>query len=210
MDSKAYWANKHLRYSKEDWIDRPSIFSQFAIKFFPETGRILDLGAGQGQDTRLFAEKGFLVVSTDFSIKALEIAKSKTNPKLDILYEIVDLQEDLPYEDNSFDVVYSHMAIHYFDDLTTQKIINEILRVLKTGGILALLLNSKTDPEINCSKLISEDLYETPSGLIKRFFDQDSLSGFIGNKFEAIILDTNGETYKDETKSLIRFVGKKL
>lgn len=210
MDTKAYWSNKHLKYSKEDWIDKPSIFSQFAIKFFPETGRILDLGAGQGQDTRFFAEKGFSVVSTDFSVGALEIAKSKTDLKLDISYEIADLEEKLPYEDNSFDIVYSHMAIHYFDNLTTQKIINEILRVLKVGGILALLLNAKTDPEINRSKLISEDLYETPSGLIKRFFDIDSLSKFIANKFEIVIFDTKGETYKDEIKSLIRFIGKKL
>ncbi len=76
--------------------------------------------------------------------------------------------------------------------------------------MIAIMVNTKSDPEISQSKLISEDLYETPSGLIKRFFDEDSLLKFTSNKFETILLDSKGETYKDEIKTLIRYIGKKI
>jgi len=40
--------------------------------------------------------------------------------------------ESLPFEDNYFDIVYSWGVIHHSED--TEKIIKEILRVLKPGG----------------------------------------------------------------------------
>ncbi len=210
MDNKQYWSNKHQKYSATDWIDNPSLFSKFTLEFLPKQGNLLDLGCGQGQDSRFFSENGFKVTAADFSLAALDIAKAKTKLDLDIVYEPHDMQEKFVYEDDSFDVVYSHMAIHYFDNEVTNKLFFELTRVLKPNGILAVQVNSKSDPEIINSKIISEDLYETPSGLIKRFFDEASILKFAQNKFETIVLDSKGETYKDENKSLIRYIGKKL
>ena len=39
-----------------------------------------------------------------------------------------------PYADESFDVVYGNLCLHYYDDETTKQIVVESLRVLKPGG----------------------------------------------------------------------------
>lgn len=69
MNTKAYWDKKHDKYAAQSWIDKPSIFVKEVIKYFPKMGKILELAAGQGQDSRFFASKGYKVVSTDFSSK---------------------------------------------------------------------------------------------------------------------------------------------
>lgn len=210
MDAKDYWEEKHKKYAKEEWINRPTIFAKFAIKYFPKNGRLLELGAGQGQDSRFFASKGYKVTATDFSSEALGLLKEKTNAEgLSIETKEVDISKDLPFLNQSFDIVYSHLALHYFDDETTRKVFSEIHRILKGGGILSALFNTIDDPEINESKKVEEGFFETPSGILKRYFSVDYLQDITNGLFEVVIADAKGETYKDEIKTLVRFVGRK-
>lgn len=211
MDTKEYWKNKHGKYSLQDWITKPTLFSQFAVKYFPGTGKLLELGAGQGQDSRFFARKGFDVTSTDFSDDALVNSKSITEKAdLKIKFKNVDLSETLPFESESFDVVYSHLSLHYFSNQRTQKLFLEISKILKRGGIFATLVNTKDDPEVSNSKEIENGLYETPSGIVKRFFTIDEMAELTKSMYLPLVLDNKGETYKDEIKTLVRFVGKKI
>lgn len=53
------WSDLHDNYKTKAWIDKPSIFAETAIAYFPAKGKILDLGAGLGQDSRFFAERGY-------------------------------------------------------------------------------------------------------------------------------------------------------
>ncbi|OGH65882.1 MAG: hypothetical protein A3B90_03200 [Candidatus Magasanikbacteria bacterium RIFCSPHIGHO2_02_FULL_41_13] len=60
-------------------------------------------------------------------------------------------------------------------------------------------------------KKIEENYYrEVAFDFYKRFFSVEETSIFIQNLFEPIILDNHGETYKDEIKTLIRLVAKKV
>jgi ubiquinone/menaquinone biosynthesis C-methylase UbiE len=211
MDPKGYWNKKHIRYAAKDWIDKPTIFSQFAIQYFPKTGTLLDLGAGHGQDSRFFAKKGYSVTGTDFSETALRFLAEKADKEgLRIKTEQVDLSKNLPFENNKFDVVYAHLSLHYFDVKTTDKLFSEIQRILKPNGILAALFNSVDDPEIPRFEKVDDDYYLEPGGIIRRYFSVQSAQKFIVGKFEPIILDNEGETYKDSIKSLIRFIGHKI
>lgn len=210
MDLKKYWEEKHIRYSKQDWIDKPTIFAKFVLPYFPKNGKILDLGCGQGQDSRFFANKNYEVVATEYSEKAVELAQLKDVANKNVSYVVHNLKDKFPFKGNFFDVVYSHLSIQFFDDKVTDQIFNESKRVLKNGGIIAILVNSLTDPEVEKSKFLHDDLYEAPDGLVKRFFSTKSLSKFVEDKFETIILDSNGESYKDETKTLIRYIGKNI
>lgn len=210
-DSKNYWDKKHLEYANEDWIDKPTIFAQFAVNHFPKGASILELGAGQDQDSRYFASLGFEVIATDFSVETLRLLNEKAEQEgYKIKTESVDLSKSLPYESESFDVVYSHPALHYFDYQITESLFKEIHRVVKPDGILAALFNTLEDPEIEDLEKSEEDLYKMPSGIVKRYFDTDSLEKFIDGKFEPIVLDAKGETYKDKIKTLIRFIGRKI
>lgn len=88
----------------------------------------------------------------------------------------------------------------------------EIHRVLKPGGVVAGILNSLDDPEIQTSAFvkIEEDYYnEVAFGFKKRFFSAESAQAMLGDLFEPVLVDSQGETYKDEIKTLIRLVARK-
>jgi ubiquinone/menaquinone biosynthesis C-methylase UbiE len=211
MDFRKIWEEKHKKYANQDWIDRPNIFAQFAISYFPKEGKLLDLGAGQGQDSRYFSKKGYYVIGTDFSETAIKLAREKTKKEsLKINFLISDLSKKFPFTQNEFDIVYSHLALQYFSNVVTKQLFEEIFRVTKTEGIFATLLNTMEDPEVKESKRIEKGLYMTPSEIIKRFYDLKYLKEKISGKFEPLVIDTKGETYKDEIKTLVRFIGRKI
>ncbi len=211
MTSNA-WNNLHSRYSKQDWINKPNIFAKEILKYIPKGAKLLELGAGQGQDTRFFARNGIEVTSTDISSKALEENKKKLPDELKDKVKIIetDTSKPLNFEDESFDVVYAHLSLHYFDAKTTRKIIQEVYRVLKPCGLFMMLNNAVTDPEYGQGEKIEDD-YFFINDKKKRFFSTTSIKSFLDG-FETVLLDDKGETYKDAAKgihNLIRYVGKK-
>jgi|WetSurMetagenome_2_1015567.scaffolds.fasta_scaffold92511_2 SAM-dependent methyltransferase len=208
---KKYWERIHEIYSKKDWIKNTTIFAKFAAVHFPKKGKILDLGAGQGQDSRFFSNLGYDVVSTDISDFALKLSAENAKKKnMNIKFKQLDISDKLPFEDNRFDIVYSHLALHYYNDEKTKEIFQEIRRVLKPGGILASLFNTAEDPETNDSayEFVEKDYYKSPDGLMKKYFSVHYLKKMTADLFDPIILDDKGETFKDEIKTLIRFIGK--
>lgn len=200
-----YWAKLHDLYSDKDWATKPSMFAEIVKDYLPEYGVILELGAGLGQDSAYFTELGYKVVATDLNIdKLATIADGK------FLTQAVDLRENLPFADDSFNVVYAHLSLHYFDTVTTEQIFSEIYRVLKPGGLLAFFTNSTADPEYGQGKLLEQDYFEI-EGTPKRYFSTESATKFAGS-FKPLLADNNGATYKDAAKgvhNLIRFIGTK-
>lgn len=206
----AYWERVHsTKYLKSGWITKPTIFATQALKYFPETGTILELGCGQGQDSVFFAQNGYQVLATDFSPFALAQALQKTPQELNsqIKYQALDISQPLSVPHNSFDIVYSHLAIHYFDAIRTQALFDEIFSVLKPGGIFAALTNTIADPEVAAATIIEPEYYQCGE-IKKRFFSVDSMKKY-ASKFEPLLLNGQGETHKDAIKTLIRFVGRK-
>jgi SAM-dependent methyltransferase len=206
------WTHLHEIYKEQDWIKLPSIFAEQAIGYFPKEGVILELGAGRGQDTIYFAQQGYNVTGTDLEIKAL--SESIADLPKDVIEKInvqaTDLRRPLKFEDSSFDIVYAHLSLHYFDTATTERIFEEINRVLKPGGVLAFFTNSVSDPEYGNGTKIEDNFYDI-DGVSKRYLDTESAKQF-GHQFSPLLLDSRGETYKDAAKgihNLIRFIGKK-
>ena len=207
INKSAYWDKKHQQWLAEEWIDKQNIFAEQAIHYFPKAGTILDLGAGQGQDTRYFVSKGFKVFSTDFSKDALQLSKEKALRRgvKNITYQIVDLSGLLPFPDNSFDAIYAHQSLHYFDTKTTQQLFDEIYRVLKPGGVFATLTNSTSDREFASGTKVEDELIQIEGQGRKRFFSIDSMRTFT-QKFKILLLDDNGATYKDTAEGVFRLI----
>lgn len=91
--------------------------------------RVLDMGCGYGSFTRLFDEMGAEAVGCDGSEKMLQMAeKSVPNARFDI----VDLNGPLPYDNESFDVVFCNQVLMDIEDIETA--VAEAERVLKSGG----------------------------------------------------------------------------
>jgi SAM-dependent methyltransferase len=199
------WTILHDEYSKKEWVNKPSLFAESVINYLPPSGRLLELGAGLGQDSIYFANHGYDAVATDLETNKLQLLDYEN-----ITIMRVDLRQPLPFENGNFDIVYSHLALHYFDRQTTETIFREIYRVLKPGGIFAFFVNSISDPEYDTGVKIENDFFNI-NGVLKRYFSTDTANEF-ARKFNPILVDTNGETYKDSDKgvhNLIRYIGSK-
>jgi len=193
MDLKSFWQDRLQRYSVDPLSKNPNPFALEVKKYLPNTGRLLDLGAGLGQDSVYFSSLGYLVTSADLVPPS----------------EIVDLNNSLPYLSSSFDIVYSHLGLHFFTLNRTKSLFQEIYDALKPNGIFCTTLNSLSDDEIPRSTNISDDYYLTPSGLNKRFFSVDSLRKIIPLQYKILLLDENGQNIKDQNNHFIRLVCQK-
>ena len=206
-----FWNKKHFEEVELSKINRPSTFVAESLKYFPKEALILELGTGTGQDTHFLIEHGFQVVATDFSKPALTFTFKAAKPeyKNKLAIKQFDLSDHFPFADESFDIVYAHLVIHYFNKRTTQQIFDEIFRVLKQKGIIAILVNSSNDSDFGIGRKLEEDYFEVLPGRPKRFFSVDSIREFIG-RFHIIILDNKGsDLRRDHKDNLIRFIGKK-
>jgi ubiquinone/menaquinone biosynthesis C-methylase UbiE len=76
---------------------------------------------------------------TDFSEGMIEKIKSKINHS-NIKLEVADI-EQLPYDDNTFDLVMAHHVIYHSSD--KDKAISELKRVTKPGGTISITSNSE-------------------------------------------------------------------
>lgn len=213
-NTQIFWEKALASYSAKDWIDKPTIFVQQAVQYFPASGKILELAAGQGQDSRYLATRGYEVFCTDISDYGLQEAERKAkNEKLDITFKKVDLSEPLPFEDNEFDVVYSHLGLHYFVKDYTRQLFQEIHRILKKGGILAALFNTPDDPELKgegFEKIEDNYFLEVKTGLKKRYLTLEDAKYFTDGIFEPIAIDTEGRAYKDGKTALVRIIAKSI
>jgi 2-polyprenyl-6-hydroxyphenyl methylase/3-demethylubiquinone-9 3-methyltransferase len=103
------------------------------IKINSEKINALEVGCGGGILTEEIAKMGFITTGIDPSVQSLNIAiKHAKESNLKIKYE-KGTGENLPFQNNSFDVVFCCDVLEHVRDLP--KVISEISRVLKNGGI---------------------------------------------------------------------------
>lgn len=93
---------------------------------------ILDIACGTGKSTEPLVQSGLKVYGCDHDELMIEEANKQSRiNKLNIEYIVADV-ENLPYEDNSFDVITIGTAFHFF---INEKSMTEIKRVLKPKGL---------------------------------------------------------------------------
>ncbi len=92
--------------------------------------RVLDVACGAGLAVELAAARGAVAAGIDASPRLVEIARDRT-PNGDV--RVGDMR-DLPWPDDSFDVVTSFRGIFG----TTPEVLDEVMRVLRPGGRLGL------------------------------------------------------------------------
>lgn len=103
-------------------------------------GRLLEIGCGIGIDTLRLARLGFdEIVAVDLTEVAVELAAERAAREgvPDVRFEVADA-EALPFEDESFDAVYSFGVLHHTPRI--EDAVAEVRRVLAPGGTAYVML----------------------------------------------------------------------
>ncbi len=102
---------------------------------------ILDLGCGTGTLTVMLKRdfSSVQIVGLDPDPKVLRRARIKaTRAAVSVQFD-QGFADELPYKDGSFDRVFSSFMFHHLEEDERQKMLREVLRVLKPGGSFHLL-----------------------------------------------------------------------
>lgn len=97
-----------------------------------ESGKILDVGCGNGNLFTLLPENKYELYGVDFSQNMIIEAKSKCR---NATFSVADA-EMLPFDDDSFDIVVCNASFHHY--IHPDRVLEEMHRVLKDGGKLLI------------------------------------------------------------------------
>ena len=123
------------RYNLEPFISSIADFDNSKGK------KVLEIGCGIGMDGAEFAKHGAIYTGIDLSDVSI-----KTCLKHFELYglsgNIINADvENLPFEDDSFDIIYSWGVLHHTPNM--QKGIDELYRVLKPNGKIIIMIYNR-------------------------------------------------------------------
>lgn len=175
--SLEYWDNVHKDYDRatikvDDWLEK------FDDIIMGTQKPILDLGCGGGNDTLYLISKGKQVISCDQSPSAINNIRKNFPEVYDA--KCFNMLDGLPFEDEAFDVVIADLCLHYFLKTDTEKILNDIRRILTPGGHLILRVNSINDVLHGAGQgpEIEHHVFEMEGKTIKRFFNEEDIRSF--------------------------------
>jgi len=133
------------KYYKKRISEYINVPYEYYFKLFKKLkkNKLLEVGAGTGENTFKLIKMKFNVSATDISPKSVEVLNKKYSKYKNFSSKVADM-EKLPFKNESFDVICSAGSLSYGDN---NLVMNEIYRVLKLGGV-AVLVDSLNDNPI--------------------------------------------------------------
>ncbi len=127
--AQSHWNETPLFLTEEErYSTYPWLYDAAEFKKHPGE-KVLEVGCGTGADLLQFAKHGSLATGVDLTTNHVELARNRVGD-LAVVYQ-ADARH-LPFEDESFDYVYSHGVLHHCDQ--PEQVVREIFRVLRPGG----------------------------------------------------------------------------
>jgi ubiquinone/menaquinone biosynthesis C-methylase UbiE len=120
---------------------------KYIDKYLKKGDRVLEVGAGTGIYSLGLAKRGYQVDAVELVNDNLNILKSKITPDMNINAIQGNALDLSMYEDNTFDMTLVLGPLyHLFKDEERDKVIEEAIRVTKSGGIIyyAFILSDLT------------------------------------------------------------------
>lgn len=110
--------------------------TDYIDKYLKKGMKILELGAGTGAYSLLYASKGYEVDALEYVKEILDILKSKITKDMNINPVLGDARDLSIYEDNTFDMVLNLGPLYHLEGEDRDKVIQEAKRVCKKGGLI--------------------------------------------------------------------------
>ncbi len=126
---------------------------------------ILDAGCAFGRDTSYIHSLGYKAEGSDLSKPLINRAK-KLYPSID--FTVADIRE-LPYPKNRFDGVWCNATLLHLNDSDMKTALLELLRILKSNGVLCCSLKKGEGEETFVEKFSSNS---------ERYFNYKTIESF--------------------------------
>ncbi|MBF0299689.1 MAG: class I SAM-dependent methyltransferase [Oligoflexia bacterium] len=154
------------KYNKNAYIfgKEPAEFLKENYQYLPASGKVLDVGMGEGRNSVFLAQKGLDVVGIDISPVALARAKKLANERGVKIKTVVASLRDYSIKEAEFDVI---ICFYYVD----RELIKKMIKWLRPNGILifeTFTINQLKQKNFNLSNYNSDD-FLNPQELLQLF-----------------------------------------
>ena len=163
---------------------------------------IIDLGCGDGRDSIYFYNRGLNVTAFDFS----EISINKPQSQVKGINYIIEDIRNINFKENTFDVIYAHLSLQYFDDEATAKIFEKLYRILKKDGYIFIKCKSTQDYLCGKGEKIGENMWK--EGLVRHFFTKEFMTESLKN-FRVIRIRKTSSVYFKYKSAFIEVIATK-
>ncbi|MBI2120939.1 MAG: class I SAM-dependent methyltransferase [Parcubacteria group bacterium] len=187
--------NKMAKEYDDETVDFWDQFPRtFLDKFAELSGKkIVDVGSGPGRDGLLLQQAGKEVVCVDASEAMVNLSSERG------LQSVLAGFDKLPFDNQSFDGVWSYTALLHIPKKSMNTPLEEISRVLKSSGMFALGLiegdaeEYKESSEVGMSRWFS-------------FYQKDEVENLCKkHEFELVYF----ETFQPRSKNYLNFIFQK-
>jgi len=123
------------------------------IESLISSGSILEISCGNGADALELLKRGYVVFGTENNKQYAD----HVNKKINCVKH--NTKNKFPFPDNSFDLVYSRLGLHYFSESELQSIFKDISRITKEYLVFTVKL---VNDDIKTGKTIfTKEIWET-------------------------------------------------
>jgi ubiquinone/menaquinone biosynthesis C-methylase UbiE len=148
--------------------------------------RVLEVGCGAGTDLMRFARGGAIVTGVDLSSSAIVLARENfAQQGLQADLREAD-GEQLPFADNSFDLVYAHGVVQY--TANDKRLVEECRRVLVPGQLAVFQVYNRISWLNGLSKLMKTPLEHEDAPVLGKY-SAGEFRGLLGGFKEVRIVE---------------------
>lgn len=167
-NSSSDWYDKNMGESG-DKLNNDLIFPVIEKLLGDISGKtILDSGCGSGYFSSYLAKKANKVIGTDFAEEFVKLCDKKYNNISNLSFRQHDVMEEVPFENELFDIIVSKMVLQYVPGLDT--FATETKRILKKRGRLFIAVDHPFNTQFYFAQATAGKPNPKYSGL-KDYFD---------------------------------------
>lgn len=199
-DQRRHWDRWHRRHAHACHPGHAQASRKYFLTALDMTdGDVLELGCGQGRDAIALADASMHVVGVDHSPVAIGVAEDlvaqRTETSGSVTLHLADYFEFLrTCASATFDGIFSHLALHYFDESSTRALFTELARVVRPQGVLLFTVRAAGDPLDGHGAAIAPSVY-VRNGHLRHFFAEDLVHDLLADWPETFVrkYDRSGE-----------------
>lgn len=178
MEQEVFTGERFIPGIEDEMLSIEHLQRYMGIQEMVRGKRVLDAACGEGYGSCILAETAADVTGIDISKETILRAKSKYSAISNLSFVCGSI-EDLPAEDEIYDMVVSFETIEHVPEETQKKFLDEIVRVLKKDGILIMSTPNK--------KIYSDLRNYRNEFHVKEFYEKEFLL-FLQQKFQNVKL----------------------